>query len=240
MTDTICVKICDDDEMVIERLREMILRILKKYGYHCICRTYASGLAFLDEMEEEADLIFLDVEMPEISGFDIAQKLVEQQKNKKLVFITGHDNCVFPALDYYPFSYLRKSRMKEEKVEEVICQFLNQKTKTEKVFRITAGSKSLVMPLLEIARITHWNHQITIHCADGTEEHVRGSIKKCEEQLDATWFFKANSGTIINLKYYRRFDGICFWRNEKESITVTRARRKEAKERFLKVWREQG
>lgn len=120
----ICVKICDDDTLLRQRLEEMILAAMEKHGYSCVCRCYATGQEFWKDVDIKEDLIFLDIDLPNTSGFEIAEKLAKQKKNRKIVFVTGYDNYVFPSLEYYPFYYLRKSQLSEEKVEAVTDFFI--------------------------------------------------------------------------------------------------------------------
>ncbi len=64
----------------------------------------------------------------------------------------------------------------------------------------------------------------------------RGSVRECEEQLKNADFFKANSGTLVNLKHCEEYNGDGFLMGDGEKILVSRERRKQARKQFCAYW----
>ncbi len=99
------VAIVDDDSDFVTALR----RLLKSAGF--LVHAFDSGKEFLDSASgAELDCVLLDVHMPEISGFAVAQRLAARSSTVPLIFMTANDNesnrCL--ATEHGAAGYLRK------------------------------------------------------------------------------------------------------------------------------------
>lgn len=235
------IKICDDDIATAKKIEKLAQSAFKKKETVCTCEIYGCGMEFLEAEERDgSELIFLDIELPDMSGFEVAEHLKDSGRNQSLIFVADYDNFVFPALEYFPFYFLRKSQLTEESVEKIVKQFLKQKEAEQKVFSYLVRNQAYTVPLKEIACLSCWQHKITLAFTDGTKQCFRGKITECEKQLLSDCFFKANTGTIVNLEYCQGFDGESFVLKSGERILVSRDRRKDAKQSFMRMWRKQG
>ncbi len=72
--------ICDDDPTILDYLYAQISKEFKRQGADIHIDKFTSGKDFLNAHKiEPYDVVFLDIDMPEISGFDIAEKNKRQQ-----------------------------------------------------------------------------------------------------------------------------------------------------------------
>lgn len=236
------IKICGDDIVTAKKIEKLAENAFKNKGIICDCEIYGCGMEFLEAEEgNENELIFLNIELPDMSGFEVAEHLKVSGRNQRLVFVTGYADFVFPSLEYFPFYFLRKNQLTEETVEKIVeqflKQFLKQKDKETKVFSYSVRNQFYTIPLKEISCVSCWQHKITLAFADGTKQCFRGTIAECERQLLSDCFFKANTGAIVNLEYCQRFDGESFVLKNGERIPVSRDRRKDAKQSFMGIWK---
>lgn len=111
----------DDEKPALKNLE----RLLSEYGYIEICGMYTDGLKALEHMREnEADLVFLDIEMPDIKGIDLAKKMRETGKRTTVVFVTAYDDYALDAFKVNAMDYVMKPIMKRrldktmERIEE--------------------------------------------------------------------------------------------------------------------------
>lgn len=82
------IAICDDDIAYTEYLEKKIKEVLGKSERSSICKYY-SGEEFIDDLELEFDLVFLDMQMGEIDGITAAIKFRKRNQDAVLVFCTG-------------------------------------------------------------------------------------------------------------------------------------------------------
>lgn len=232
------IKICDDDLIIGDKIKKLVVSELEKRGIAWECSIFTSGEELLKTEAEDKELIFLDIEMPEISGLEVGKRLKDMGRNRNTVFLTSYDQLVFLALESIPFYFMRKSKMDEE-IGGVIEQYLRRYQEGKCVLLYTVRSKRYCIPGDEIRYITCSNHKMIVKLEDGDQKTFRGTIKECEAQLKGGRFFKANSGTLVNLKYCELLSSRGFV-IKGETISVSREKKKEAQSEFMKYWSEGG
>ena len=113
MNDVFRALIVDDEKPARERLRNLLKRDARVEIVNCC----AGGAEALDALENAqrggrpVHVLFLDVQMPELDGFGVISKLVEQQGSEKLpvvVFVTAHDEYALRAFEAHALDYLLK------------------------------------------------------------------------------------------------------------------------------------
>lgn len=100
------IAVCDDDKAA----REHIVSLVKEQIQDAEIMTFATGEEML-EVQSTFDISFLDVEMREISGMDVANHIrQEEQGNTKsiIIFVTGYEKYMNSAFDVSAFHYLLK------------------------------------------------------------------------------------------------------------------------------------
>lgn len=111
------IAICDDDNEMLGRLKKDVIEIFGILKVNIEIFSFSDGkelLRTIQNDDENFDLFLLDIDMPDVSGLEIAQMLREMSVNLIIIFISAYDNYVFDSIEYSPFRYIRKSRIKEE------------------------------------------------------------------------------------------------------------------------------
>ena len=120
------ILICDDNQDVViqeEFVVEEALVAIKKRGN---IRTFTSAKACLTAVEEnkkEYGIIFLDIEMPYISGLELGKKIKEINPMIQIIFVTSFEKYSLSAYEVHPFHYVVKP-LKLEKVKEIILSVM--------------------------------------------------------------------------------------------------------------------
>lgn len=101
--------VIDDEILVAERTS----RLLRDAGFIVYC--YTNPLQALEAEEvKSADVLYLDIEMPEVSGLNIARQIHDINMNCEVVFITGHNEFAVEAFDVNALDYLLKPLTKAQ------------------------------------------------------------------------------------------------------------------------------
>lgn len=234
----IYVSICDDNEIVAQKMKFLICKELSLRGIEFKCNIYLKGKEFLEENEEkENELIILDIEIPDISGIKIAELLKENGRNRNIVFVTNYENLVFQSLQCFPFAFIRKRSMEIE-LPEMIEQFLLSQKKKKSMFVFSVGKKTIRILVEEIMYLTYWKHKIVLVTKKQEKYEFRGIMRECEDYLKNEYFFRVNSGAIVNLRYGKMLEDSYIVMEDNNKIQISREKRKECKLRFMKCWRE--
>ena len=111
------IAICDDQQDSLETIEEELHRSSKNLNVEIETHLYTDGndmLGLMKNNKDYFDVVFLDIDMPKISGLDVAAKMRSINQEILLVFISAHEQYVFESIDYNPFKYIRKNKIEEE------------------------------------------------------------------------------------------------------------------------------
>ena len=186
-------------------------------NYSCVASFYNPEIALTYLQENEVDLIFLDIEMQEMSGFQFLEAL---HKSIFVVILTAYPDkysrkaydylfdkdLVFFAnkaqfLYYLPKIIARFEKMHEEK--EVIGR-INQLSKNE-IHTFPKMFKKKSIPLKEILFFTVIGHNIVLKLKNGQEEVCRMTLNELKSFLPSATFLQIKRNVIINTLYITAF-----------------------------------
>jgi len=112
------VAICDDDSSFLDKLEGVLKRKFFDYDVAVVVDKFETGINLLKNIENDKkiyDVIFLDLEMPAIHGFDVAKRLRElPNQSFLLIFLTYRSSEAPEGYEYSAFRFLLKGRFAED------------------------------------------------------------------------------------------------------------------------------
>ena len=196
---TLCL--CDDNPTFTEQIRNEILKCIANTR-KTEMREFTSGSDLLEYCEKNpSDAVFLDIDMPQMNGFETAKRLREIKSDVIIVFVTSHEDMVFQSWEFEPFWFVRKRFLSDL---EVVLPKLFEKIdwKNEKShIRFLAGSKELIFETQKIVLLESSGHDVFIYDADGKREKYRCRISDAEQQLVPYNFVRIQNGILVNLRF---------------------------------------
>jgi len=133
------IAICDDDLIFLDNFARMITTSFADAGQRAKVFTFSDGKSLIEKIEKEKqifDVIFLDVEMPVVHGFQVAQRLRELNTAFILVFTTYIENQSREGYLYGAFRYVFKNNLEaeiSEAVSSIIKKLGNSASNQEEV-----------------------------------------------------------------------------------------------------------
>ena len=235
------IVICDDDPCFAATLTDGLTALAARYedGMDLkIGPTFTSPELVLSFMEKmEFDIIFLDIDMPRITGFELAAKISDKNPKTLIIFVSAYDNFVYQSFAYSPFRFLRKLHLKEElpsAFEKAIERCLSE-TQTL-TFNSTDGNVTLRPS--DILYFENNKNYYNIYCENGAVYKCRGTIKALEGVCSDKRFFRAHSAYIVNLEHIAETqNSTTVIMKNKTVISVPAPRRTEFKEAYMKFVR---
>ncbi|MCM1188117.1 MAG: LytTR family DNA-binding domain-containing protein [bacterium] len=197
------IAVCDDDPVQREYLQRIVSEWMKKSRNPAQIREYASAEAFLFDYAEEKDfdILLLDVEMPGISGTDLAKKVREDNSAVQIVFITGYYEYFGEGFDVSALHYLIKP-VDEEKLFPVLDKAVRHLERNCRRVLISTGEGEIKIPLAEILYAEAQNVYTAVYTETGNYR-TRMALGKFVNQLDDT-FFRVHRSYVVNLKHIRK------------------------------------
>jgi len=149
------------------------------------------------------ELIFLDIQMPGKSGFDLLEML---DHVPEVVFVTAFDQYAVKAFEANALDYLVKPVRDERfaKVIEKIRSKLNSApSPAGRQLFVKDGNKCHFIKLADVFLIESMDNYARIYFQDQTT-YLKRSLNQLEESLDEGMFFRVNRSQIINLNYIQQ------------------------------------
>lgn len=197
------IAICDDEETYAQIFLISVRKFMKSHGFECITDMFCSSPELLESCaKNEYDLILLDIDMPELSGFDISEHLKKNNIPAEIIFISGRENFVFQSIKYRPFRFIRKSCLENE-LEESLNGFLEFYQKKNALFTFRCEDSDITIPLSTIMYFECYNHDIEIRMDKGDTYRLnrKYNLKGLENELDNHGFIRIHKSYLVNYRY---------------------------------------
>jgi two-component system, LytTR family, response regulator len=250
MNNKIRTLIIEDEEPARQLLRSF-LSGLEHIDVIGECADGFTGLKAINE--NKPDLIFLDIQMPKLTGFELLELLDEMPE---VVFTTAYDQYALQAFELNAVDYLMKPFSRERlriAVDKVVERCLARNTASSSVSQLTAhlheqppmlerivvktGTKIEVIPLAEIEQIEAQDDYVMIY-TDKARYLKKETLNYFEKALPATDFIRIHRSHIVNMKYIKQIE-----QYGKESYVVVLSNGKQvniSKSRFKDLKQELG
>lgn len=187
------ILICDDEPQMLSNIAKKVLECLPDSDV----RVFSSGLELLHCLETEpCDILLLDIDMPDITGLEIARRLAPGEKRPLLLFVTSHDELVYDSFQYHPFAFLRKSCFDME-ITAVLTDCLHELEHRERHFCFRSEGNRVSLFLSDILYFEAEGNYLKIFSKAG-QYRFRSTIASVENALTDCGFIRIHKGFLIN------------------------------------------
>jgi two-component system LytT family response regulator len=204
--------------------QELISNLLKNYAENIQVVAVANSVetAYAAIMEHHPDLIFLDIQMPDGTGFDLLKKF--EKINFKIIFVTAHQEFAIEAFKYSALDYLLKplspTNLIEavKKVEESMSsEDLNLKLKIllSNIAEPIKNKKKIVLKTMEriysvdiddIIRLESDGGYTKVYLLDGKRIMVSRTMKEFDDLLMDAGFLRVHHSHLVNMNHLFCFE----------------------------------
>ena len=213
------------DDSTLQRLS--IIKLIENHQSLNLVAQYNNAIEAKEGIAtSDIDLIFLDIEMPILSGFDLLDDLTAKPQ---IIFVTGKTKYAFKAFDYDAIDYLRKPISKERFLNAVHKAVTNYKLKNEEGFDeedfifVKSNLKKRKVFLNELRYIEALGDYVKM-----VTEHdslvVLSTMKAFEALLPKDRFLRIHKSYIVNLDKVIRYNSKVI-ELEKEELPLSRNRK---------------
>lgn len=196
---------CDDNRQFLVLLDSVIRSECKKIVPNVedvlIGPAFGSGQDVIEHIKNNhVDVLFLDIDMPNLNGFEVAKILCKEYKNIKIVFMSAYDNFVYSAFEFYPFAYLRKSHMSEE-LPKVLKRIVEKIQEPERQLSLFTNTGMKTIDINSITYVESKKNYYSVYLIQGREYVCRGTLSDFEKEVSNYDFFRIHSAFLINLEH---------------------------------------
>lgn len=229
------IAFCDDNEDILNTIKGIVKEIHKDIG-EVNYSYYISPSALREDYNAEAfDAVFLDIQMPETDGMELADELRKNNRYVYISFLTNRDDLVFKSFEYQPFAFIRKEVVDEELpgVLRRLLDRLHEDMVFCDPFITDSGEKILAG---RIQYIESYKHYLKVFY-NNTMTQVRGRISDVEGLLKSYGFIRVHSGFLVNVKYIYSFSKTEIIMDNQHHIPIGRKWKEEAMKQYKLIKR---
>lgn len=232
------IAICDDNETDIQKLINMLesYHIATDTTFHI--DTFLNGAELLEKYKQPDDyhIIFLDIEMPGMSGLKVAEKIRSTvTKHVIIVFISCHSIYMQDSFEVHPFSYLMKP-FSDNDIHKLMNRIIKEFKESHITYSMLSTESGLVavniQDVLYIQVANSKNNLLDFYFHD-KEIRCKGSLKYWTKELEPYNFYQCYRSILVNLAHIYRIDNYMLILDNATTIPIGRANKQELQKRYV-------
>ena len=192
------IALCEDNSLQREELKNNLSKVLDEIGVEYKLLTFETGEDLLREYPENLDMLFLDIQMGELTGMETARKVRKYDDKVEIIFITALWDYIQKGYEVRAFRYLIKPVKFKELQEQVTACVENILHKRHTYITIKDKNNVLKIRTEDILFLETFERKVIIH-TNSQDYIVKMSMNKLEKELNNKGFFRCHTSYIVNL-----------------------------------------
>ena len=201
------IYICDDEPQILRQIGKRVQACVPE----CIVTELGTATELLELLQKQScDVLLLDIDMPDITGLEVAEQLKELKKKPLFIFVTSHDELVYDSLQFHPFGFVRKSFLDTE-LPRILADCERELLGNKQYYHFRTAEGEVSLPLEDILYFETEGNYLWVYIK-GNGEAVQGDAlgkkQKCyrfretmaavQEELEKQGFVRVHRGFLVN------------------------------------------
>lgn len=235
---TYTVAVCDDEQIQIDILKNNLIKYSIDTDIEFSIDEYISGELLIEKyklLKSPYDIIFLDMEMPDIKGLDVAAAIRElPDRNVSIAFVTSYPEYMQDSFDVQASQYIIKPVVYEQlaKKLDIIIKCINASYTNIKVISEKNGERVLYLDDV-ICIETEKSSKLLVTTISETFL-ITAKLSDLAKELSDKDFISVHRTCLANMKYFRKFNSDSLEFTSGKIVNLSRRRQSEVKELFSK------
>jgi two-component system, LytTR family, response regulator len=205
--------VVDDEQLA----RDELGYLLGQLGGVEVIGQAGNGVEALTTIDHlHPDVVFLDVQMPGLTGFEVARRMLDTQNVSQIIFVTAYDQHAIAAFEVNAVDYLLKpfdadrlqhaidrartritSQSDTELAERLQALLASHEPRVVDRLVVRNGERFELVPLAAIDWVEAANNYVQLHC--GLKQHLLGeTLTSLERRLDPRQFLRVHRSRMVN------------------------------------------
>lgn len=190
------IAICDDDKTYCEKLKQRICEtnLFVNPQFHC----FDNGVDLLKEYQKGTryDFVFLDIDMPQVTGIELGKKINVKDPDAIIIFVTSYSQYAIEAFDCHAFNYLLKDA-DDNRFDFVLLKAIKSYQKAHKSILITTKDGAFRIEISRIYYVECCQKHIIFHLKE-RQFSTKQTLREVYGLLAQHDFCQVHQGYIVN------------------------------------------
>ncbi len=232
------IAVCDDEQAIAENNRAVLEAVLNELNVAGEITVYNDSRNLLYDISEDSfhyDLLLSDIEMPELSGMELAEKIKPFLPDLRIIFITSHIEYAIDAFELSIFRYVPKSDI-EKRLPSAIKDAVSLiNLEADKSYTIQVKGRFEKIPFRDILFIERDGKNAAINTTDGVSK-VRKSLQAVFDELGSEEFVFIDRGYIVNIIHIMQIKNNTAVLKNGTVLPISRSHLQAVKEQINSYW----
>ena len=241
----------DDENNALEMMEWLLKTYCPNVAIDAMCNSAEKGIEAINKYKP--DLVFLDIEMPHMNGFDMLEQF--DKISFDVVFTTAYDQFAIKAFRYSALNYLlkpvdpddlkktiervedKKSQPTRDQIDLLLQNIKGPAKPTASRIALTTNDGMIFVSTQDIIYCEAESNYTSVILGNGKKIVVSKVLKDIDEALSGPDFFRVHNSFLINLNRIKKFvrgEGGYVIMDNDVTISISRSRRQEFMELFSK------
>lgn len=233
------IALIDDDVEFHPIFSRYVEKFFQETGKLYELRLYDEPEAVLFDLRNGKywELYFLDIEMPEIDGFELAGKIREEAPGAYLIFLTSHEELAMEGYNFKAFAYIPKSLLEKE-ISSTLQRFWSEYQGVYcKAYPIVTDTRFEQLEYDDIIYLYKEKNN-TVFVLKDRKVHIRKSLKAVFDELDSEGFMFVERGYVVNIEHIFRLVKKGIVVSNGEEVPIGRTFEMKVKKTILHFWKD--
>lgn len=219
------IAIVEDEKEMASALEKNVQQFFRDNKFEIEIAKFNNALDLLNSYKYDFDLIFMDINLPNLNGMEASKKIRQMDNSVMIIFVTSLAQYAITGYEVNAFDFILKPISYYNFVLKMQRALLVLKTKDKKTILVPYKTNFKKVEISNIMYIEVLDHKIIFHT---TKENIESfdTLKKYEELLKDSGFALCNRSYLVNLKYVKEVDNNFAYIGDNK-LLISRPRRKE-------------
>lgn len=222
---TVHIAIVEDEDQPAQLLQECIQRFAAENSISFQVDRFSSPLLMLERYRSEWDIIFMDIDMPDINGMDAARRLRLLDQKVILIFVTNLAQYALEGYEVSAMDYILKPVQYYSFALKLSKAIWRLNDREETALNVFAEIGSARIKARDVRYIEVRGHMLTYYTYDGTYYDF-SSLSSREQELAGKNFARCSNRCLVNLKCIKGYKGYTLHLLDGTELKISQPRKK--------------
>jgi len=201
------IAVCDDNSVMLDTLTDIVEREFTRGGGEYGLTKFRSGGDLLKSHSAAPfDVLFLDICMPDVDGFEVAKAVRKTSDKVFIIFITNKEELIYDSFDFRPFNFVKKESgsLTERRIAAIIKKLLRHRKQYDDLTLEPAFAEKRVVSVKDIIYISSDKNYLEYILTDAKNCKVRGTLREAEERFLKCDFVKIHKSFLVNMRHIEK------------------------------------